>query len=501
MPQITDQRPQENDLAGFKREEKALEHFKQVLKDLLVMVRVSCKADTAYMYWVNRARQQFVLETTSTLLTDVVFQDRVAFNGFVLESWLDLKEPLFLETGTDINAEHLTHHINGFKGNGILLLPFVNNDETVSLTVIEISDINKLDDQWQDAAQSYLNAVGNILLNYLELNDLFQDEKRWDAYDRALERFSEQRSTLDLLECLLFEANSLVTTGGACILARNVSGWQVVMTASSSNKIIPAGLKMSEVSQAGLCLKSGSAEFSLHFNGNPKRISQKEPPIEGASLVAPLLINYRRYALLVVWDENSLVFRESLKHMITNMCRTSSFMLKGDKAIHLETDEFLTTESGAFHIDVLEKMVQHELNRRSTGFTPNDTWVVFVTLSDYQQLKTKLGTEHSKELLGSIARDLNPNHCSVPGMVSSYTESVFAVLLQSKDASCVDKWVNYFKAYVQERGRTSGEYIPDLNFHFGVSKLLDTHTEAFSVVQDAKRALNLAITKQLEIVQ
>jgi len=501
MQQTAEQRTQDNDLSGFKREEKALEHFKEVLKDLLVMVRVSCRADTAYMYWVNRTRQQFVLETTSTMFKDVVFQDRVPFAGYVLEPWIDIKEPLFLETGTDIDAKSLTHHMNGFKGKGILILPFINNDETVSLTVVEITDINKVDDEWQDAAESYLNALGNILRTYLELNDMFQDEKRWDAYDRALDTFSEQRSTLGLLERLLFEANSLVSTGGACILARNVSGWQVVMTTSSTNRIIPAGLKMSEVSQAGLCLKSGEPEFSLHFNGNPKRISQKEPVTDGASLIAPLMINYRRHGILVVWDENSLVFRESLKHMITNMCRTTSLLLKADKAVSADDDDLLTTESGAYHIDVLEKMLQHELKRRSDGFRPSDKWVIFVTPVEYQQLRTKLGSERAKDLLATIARDLNPNHSGVSGLVASYTESVFAVLIQSKDPSRLDNWIEYFKAYAMERSRSGGEYIPNMKFHFGITKVGDTHRDGFSVIQDAKRAMNYAITKNLEIVQ
>lgn len=501
MQQTAEQRPQENDLSGFKREEKALEHFKEVLKDLLVMIRVSCKADTAYMYWVNRAREQFVLETTSTQFKDVVFQDRVPFSGFILEAWKDLKEPIYLEAGEDFDASHLTHHMNGFRGKGILLLPFINNEETVALTVIEISDLNKIDDDWQDAAQSYLSAVGNILRTYLELNEMFQDEKRWDAYNRALDTFSEQRSTLGLLERLLFEAQSLVSTGGACILARNVSGWQVVLTSSATNRIIPAGLKMSEVSQAGLCLKSGEPEFTLHFNGNPKRISQKEPVTDGASQITPLLINYRRHGVLVVWDENSLIFRESLKHMITNMCRTAGLQLKADKAISADDDDLLTTESGAYHIDVLEKALQLELKRRTEGFRPFDTWVIFVTPVDYQQLRTKLGSERAKDLLSTIARDLNPNHSGVSGLVTSYTESVFAVLIQSKDATRIDNWIEYFKAYAMERSRSGGEYIPNMKFHFGITKISDTHRDAFSVIQDAKRAMNYAITKNLEIVQ
>lgn len=491
----------DHDPIGARREENALQHFKDVLKDLLVMIRVSCQSDTAYMYWINRKREQFVLETSSTLLNDVVFQDRVSFAEYPLEAWKDIEKPMVLAVGRDVEAGNLTHHMNGADATGLLLLPFINNDETVSLTVIELSDSVEIDPQHFEAARGYVNAVGNILRTYLELSDMFQDEKRWEQYDSALDSFALQKNVVGMLERVLAEACNLVTSGGACIIAKGMSGWHVVLSASKTSRMMPVGLKMSEASQAGMCLKSGESEFTLHFNGNPKRISQKEPPAEGASLVAPVMVNYRRHALLMVWDENPLLFRESMKHMVSNMCRTISLILHSSKELQSESNDLLSTESGAYQIEVLERVVDLEFKRRLDGFRPTDTWLIFVTPADYQELRTKLGLERVKALQLSMARDLNPNHSGVPGLVSMYAECIYAVLIQTRDVSGVDNWIDYFKTYVAERSRGNSDYLPDIKFHFGITKLSDSHKDAFTVVQDAKRAMNYAVKKNVEIVQ
>ncbi len=491
----------ETDPIGSRREENSLQHFKDVLKDLLVMIRVSCDSDTASMYWINRKREQFVLETSSTILNDVVFQDRVSFEEFPLDPWKDIEEPVILEVGTDISKSILTHHMNGFPSKAMLLLPFINNGETVSITVVELPKSTGISAEAEKACLGYVNAVGNILRTYLELNDMFQDEKRWEAYDAALDSFNQQKSVIGILERMLAEACNLVQGGGACFISKGMSGWHVTLSNSQNSRPMPAGLKMSEASQSALCLKSGEPEFTLHFNGNPKRVSQKELPAEGASYVVPLMINYRRHGLLMVWDENPLVFRESMKHMISNMVRTVSMILKSDSAVQTEDRDLLTTETGSYKLEVIERVIDTELKRRSEGFRPMDTWLVFVTPADYQDLRAKLGSERIKSLQFSMGRDLNPNHSGVPGLVSVYTESIFAVVIQSRKENGVDNWIDYFKSYVAERARTNSDYLPDIKFHFGICKISESHKDAYTALQDAKRAMNYAVKRNVEIVQ
>jgi hypothetical protein len=91
------------------RQKKALREFKQIIEDLVHLFRTSTKVQLSYMCWVNRARQQFVWETNSTGLPNVMFQDRVAFENHFLDEFKDAEEVIQLVVGEDIPKAKLMH--------------------------------------------------------------------------------------------------------------------------------------------------------------------------------------------------------------------------------------------------------------------------------------------------------------------------------------------------------------------------------------------------------
>ncbi|NCQ11880.1 MAG: hypothetical protein GW809_07005, partial [Bacteroidetes bacterium] len=100
------------DNLGEKREEKVQKQFKQVLTEVVQLLRTSTDTETVYLYWVNKIRGQFVLETVATRVKNTVFQDRVSFGQHFLEPFLDLKEPVMIEVGKHISVEQLTHYFD-----------------------------------------------------------------------------------------------------------------------------------------------------------------------------------------------------------------------------------------------------------------------------------------------------------------------------------------------------------------------------------------------------
>ena len=77
---------------SFDRQEKALREFKKIMADLVHLVRTSSRVELAYICWVNHARQQFVWESNSTNLKNVMFKDRVPFNQHFLDEYKEIKE-------------------------------------------------------------------------------------------------------------------------------------------------------------------------------------------------------------------------------------------------------------------------------------------------------------------------------------------------------------------------------------------------------------------------
>ncbi len=60
-----------------RREEKALLEFKHIMDDVVQLLRKATGAETVYFYWVNHVRKQFVLETNSTSLPNVMLFERL----------------------------------------------------------------------------------------------------------------------------------------------------------------------------------------------------------------------------------------------------------------------------------------------------------------------------------------------------------------------------------------------------------------------------------------
>ncbi|MGM0744126.1 MAG: GAF domain-containing protein, partial [Bacteroidota bacterium] len=120
-----------------KREEKALLEFKHALEDIMQLLRKSTEADTVYMYWVNRTRQQFVLETSSTILPNVMFKDRIAFDEYYLVNFKEIENVVQLKVEEDFSVSDLSHYHDHVPVRFLTLIPFINNGETVALTVVE----------------------------------------------------------------------------------------------------------------------------------------------------------------------------------------------------------------------------------------------------------------------------------------------------------------------------------------------------------------------------
>ena len=115
-----------HEIMGQKRQEKALREFKSVLKDLVFLLRRASNMQTVYMYWVNRSREQFVLETKSTELDNVMFKDRLSFDDHFLRDFKDHTEPTAVEVGKRLNPSSLKHYFNEVPVKYVTMLPFVN---------------------------------------------------------------------------------------------------------------------------------------------------------------------------------------------------------------------------------------------------------------------------------------------------------------------------------------------------------------------------------------
>jgi len=471
------------------REDRALREFKHVMDDLVYLFRKSINADTVYLNWVNRSREQFVLESTSTTLPNVMFQDRIQFKNHFLGPFTELSRIRQLVVGKDMTEKALKHYYDFVPVKYITVIPFKNNGETVALTCIETE--NEFDmSEFEEEITSYKNALTNVLNTYLELTDLYKDQQNWADYEEGLQKISPRLHRVDIIDRMLSEVQRLLPTGGAFFLARGMESWVHVLAAKFANYCPPTGLALEEKTIAYDALQKGTAEFAIHFNQNPKKISRAENNTQGATYAVPLLINDRRHGVLVANDFNPLVLKESTKHQISNLVRTASLAIQ----INLEklpvNKDLLTSDYGNFIPDLWEKSLERHIDR--LNFDEKSTWFGFAAIDNMQTLRSKYRLEDLKKMQKLIVNQLNPSRFGLTGYIGFSSDYVYSYILYGTEEEH-KKWIKMvYDEFSKPVPMNDGRNIA-IELNIGSTKINSNDEEAHDLIKRAKLSLSEVI--------
>lgn len=484
------------EIIGQKRQEKALREFKKVLNDLVFMLRCASGMETVYLYWVNRNRRQFVMETKSTILNNVMFQDRVGFEDHFLNTYKDLDEPLNLQIDKDLPADALKHYYDEIPVKYITLLPFLNNGETVAITVLESRD-HIFTDMNSEIIYSYIDALRNVLNTYLEISDLYENQEEWVDYEEQLSNLNTRGHRAELAVRVVENMQRLIPTGGVSLIAQGMNGWANVYNAQQAKNPPPLGIPLEERTLVHEALQNGKPEFSIHFNNNPKRISPREKLTEGATLAIPLLLKDRRQGVVMVYDENPLIFKESMKHKLINFVRLAGLKIMANEP-GLDVDEpIFTNEYQAFLPDLWEQIIDTQIERLKTVQNTH-TWMGLISPSNLPGLRTALRLEDLQTMQKDLVSLFNPGRFGIPGLIGFNTDYVYAFIIQSNNSNAVKHWASMLKKELQEPLElTNGQQI-ETDIKIGYVLLNTDQQDSYQVIGNAKAALNQAMKKNGE---
>ncbi|MEX2574410.1 MAG: GAF domain-containing protein [Balneolaceae bacterium] len=478
---------------GRTREDKALREFKHILRDLVFMLRQSTGAETVHMHWVNRARKQFVMEANSTSLSRVMFQDRVSFEGHFLYPQKDLQKIVQLRPGEDLDISSLTHYYGDPPVRQCTVIPFVNNRETVALTVVETADPILLS-RHEPAIQAYTSAMENVLNTYLELTDLYEKQQEWILYEESLEKISTRLHKVEILHRMLNEMQKLLPGGGASLVARGMDVWINVLNSGDAAMPPALGLMIDEKSIAYDSLKSGSPEFAIHFNQNPKRLTATESDTEGATLAIPIMIDDRRQGTVLAYDRNALIFKESVKHKLVNLVRTSTLAIRANLGSVSADEDLLTCPYSSFIPDVWEKAVDTTLSSRHPL---RNTWFGFITIVNLQTLRSRYRLEELKRLQKTLVRAFNPSSFGINGYIGFHSDYVFAFLLQDVVGTTPENWISSLNQMLSKPVSLNNGRQVEVEIAAGYTQVEGERDDFHPVVREAKTALSEAVKQSV----
>ncbi|MFY0684535.1 MAG: GAF domain-containing protein [Balneola sp.] len=468
------------------RQDKALREFKQIMEDLVHLLRTSSRVQLTYMCWVNHARQQFVWETNSTTLPNVMFQDRVNFEHHFLEDYKNIEEITVLKVGEDVPKGKLMHYFDFVQAKTLVIVPFINKGETVALTVLE-SDLDIEVERIKDQILSYNNALVNVLDTYLEVVDLHEQQKEWEVYEQSLTRFSTRQHKVEIFKTMLDEMQTCIPSGSVSLLSHGMDTWNVVMNSLASTKPNKIGLKMEEKSVAYDSLEKGEPVFSMHFNNNPKRISSGEGITSGASYAIPIVIHDRRQAVVVVSDEDPLSFKDSTKHKLSNLARVASLTIQATLSKASMTTDLLTHSFDAYMPELWEATVDIEL-KRITDSSKTKTWFGLISPDNISALRTKFRLDELQKIQEDFVRFLNPSVYGFPGYIGFNSDYVYSFVMQSEKEEVIEEWIGKFKSRLAHGLKLSNGHTINVDFKLGLTQLSAESANSYQVLTKAKKA-------------
>ncbi len=482
------------------RQEKALREFKQIMADLVHLLRTSARVELAYMCWVNHQRQQFVWESNSTNLPNVMFQDRVAFEQHFLKDYKDISEITLLKIGDDIAKGKLAHYFDFVNAKNMVLIPFINKGETVAITVLETENevnLRVINDQ----IHAYNNALVNVLDTYLEIVDLHEQQKEWEEYEESLDALDYRLHRVDLLSKMLDEMQLFLPNGGVCLVCPGMDSWNLVMSSKFAKNAPLLGLQMDDKSVAYEAVEKGLPVFSMHFNNSPRLISSKERRTEGASYAIPILVHDRRQAVVITYDADPLTYKESTKHKLSNLARIASLSIQSVVKKTGMTEELLNQNFGAYMTELWETSLENELHKVRTG-KASHTWFGLISPNDLSTLRTRFRLEELQRIQKDFVSFLNPSAHGFPGFIGYNSDYVYGFIIQSDSETAVNDWMESVKSKLAHGLKLSAGETLDVSFKAGFTKLTNKDSNSYQVLTKAKQALSEVVrNEELELFE
>lgn len=473
------------------RQEKALREFKQIIQDLVHLLRTSTRCELAYMCWVNRSRQQFVWETNSTGLPNVMFQDRVAFERHFLDPFKETDEVIQLVVGEDISKAKLMHYFDFVQAKNLLIIPFINKGETVALTVLE-SEKEIDQEQIHDRIAAYNNAMVNVLDTYLEVVDLHEQQHEWEDYEQSVEKLERTHHRSETIAIMMEEMQQYIPNGGVSFLSQGMESWNVILNSKKAKNPPELGLRLEQKSLAYDALERGKPVFSMHFNNTPRRICQAEKPADGATFAIPVLIDDVREGVILCYDADPLTFKESTKHKLTNLARIATLNIQAAFKKGDEDRDLLTHAFGGYIQEVWETSVNNQVQREDEE-SKLHTWFGLVSPEDVSALRSKYRLEELRRMQSDFIAGLNPSNYGIPGFIGHHADYIYAFIIQSDNENAIADWMEKVKSDLRGGMKLSnGKYV-DVAFKAGYTSLDSGSRNAYQALEKAKRALNEAV--------
>ncbi|MDW8137171.1 MAG: GAF domain-containing protein [Bacteroidota bacterium] len=316
----------------FRHTDPELGPFARLLGGWLEMLLEFFQGHSALLYWINPAKEQFVLEAYVTASRHFMLGERVSWSSVFLDRYRHKSQAQVLQVGQELDEAALyyyvpsTSHSEGIRS--VLLLPVLfDKPEPVALLVLDSRQrltLGPIQSRFLAHNQEVLRSLLQVYSDYFELK---HQEKAWGALQNAQRALIACTETHALWEELLRAAQDL--TGCAAVLLAVQDAGAYLVRHRAERPLWPLGLEISPASLLGEVLKKGKSRYEpdlAQFGGLLLR--RQEPPVRTGSLfAAPLMLAGRIWGALAAYHPLPEYFIPVRRFLLEELAHTAGLML------------------------------------------------------------------------------------------------------------------------------------------------------------------------------
>lgn len=469
--------------------------FHSLLDKVLLVIKDVLFAHTVAFFWVNREKQQVVLEAMATESTCFMSGTRFAIEQDLVSQVATSGKPQVIGRINAASEQEVLRYYEGPAGvQSAFGVPvfFMSPAHDISPVGMIVAD-SKVEDQFGDETLALLGRftklVSSLIKSYTDKYDLLLDSELLASLRRMQDRIGSSPTEDAVLGCLTDEANRLATWESLTIVMydEESNGW-VVQRAVNKGTLPYVGPHLAVDTQGsvvGEVIRTNAVKAVDDLSSSETmRFHPSEPHASsGSFLCVPISSFNRCYGALTLESRTTANYRGSEIETIYRLVQNAAAMLE---VIYMNdmTREHMPVDSltGALTPKHFQRRLDEEV-QRATDFGSELT-LVSIAVDAIDEHGQRYGAEGVDAILAGVARTLRASIRSYDAM-GRQSENRLGLLLIQTTASDAYLWAEKMRKQIAGQVITAGSHSLSVTVSIGICGLMDgMHTEELATGSD-----------------
>jgi diguanylate cyclase (GGDEF)-like protein len=485
--------------------------FNDLVKKVLTVIKEVNFAHTVALFWINRDKNQLVLENFVSE-SEFFASHRRRELGVDLVSQVALGgKPQIL---TNVNAASVQETLPYYEGaeavKTFVGVPIfyshatMKPQEAVAVLTVDCRGEDAYGPETLALLGNFTKLISSLIRSYTDKYDLLLDSEMLLSISRFREQMRMEFSAHNLARSLAEETAKLIAWDYVSVVLYDDAraSWSVQFTLNRMND--PYVSLTSEIDVAnsivGQVIQSCNARVveRIATLGRPRFYPAERCESSGSLLVVPLNSISRCYGALVVESKDVSTYAENDVKLIRKLTGTASWALEilglNDVAANfVATDEITGVASQKYFLMRLQEEVQ-----RANDFLATVT-VVLIGVDGVSDLTSRYGSDGVDAVMQSVGRVVK-SAVRPYDVIGRYDTTTFGVILVQSSANEAALWSEKVRKNVASNIIIANEKTFSVTVSIGIANSNGT-TRDVEILEHAGRVLNKAIESNGNIVR